>query len=69
VLPSICSPPRAVSAFAVLQTCLWKFSFELNMIPSYLMSGEGSIVIVSISWVLGIVIDSFLFVSHLCLVK
>jgi hypothetical protein len=64
VLPSICSPPRVVSALsAVLQTCLWKLSFELNIIPSHFMCGEGSIVVVFVSWVLGMLIDGFSFVS------
>jgi hypothetical protein len=52
---------------AVLQTCSWKLSFESNIIPSHLMCGEGSIVFVS--WVLGMLIDGFSFVSCLHLVK
>jgi hypothetical protein len=62
--------PLTVSALsAVLWTCSWKLSFELNVIPSHLMCGDGSIVVVFVSWVLGMLIDGFLLLLHLHLVK
>jgi hypothetical protein len=34
------------------------------VIPSHLMCGDGSIVVVFISWMLGMLIDGFSFVLH-----
>jgi hypothetical protein len=70
VFLSMYKPPSAASTLsAVLQTCSWKLSFESNMIPSHLMCGDGSIMVVFVSWVLGMLIDGVSFASHLRLVK
>jgi hypothetical protein len=64
------NPPRAASALsAVLRMCSWKLSFESNVMPSHLMCGDGGMIVVFISCVLGMLIDGVSFASRLCLVK
>jgi hypothetical protein len=52
-----------------LRTCSWKLSFVSKVMPSHLICVEGVIVVVSLSELLGIVIDGRLLESFLRFVK